>query len=83
MILLKSTHEAILASKDAQIAALKDEVAFLRLFIQPKGNKENIHLTTKANAVLEGRDEPIDVSSPPMTEDEIQTEAALILSGQY
>jgi hypothetical protein len=82
MLVLKSTHEALMKSKEAQIAALNSEVAFLRSMVQPSRQNE-FRISTEASAVLDGRDEAIDISEDDMTESDVQTEAALILSGQY
>jgi hypothetical protein len=88
VFLSRSSHAAVMAAKDEQIATLKSEVAFLRGVLAPAPRNPN--LAIEADAVLEGRQEQIEAapqpSSPkPHTEhmDTIRTEAALMLSGNY
>jgi hypothetical protein len=77
MFVLKSAHEALLIEKNERIKQLQDEVAFLRKMVQPSF-RDSFKITTEASAILEGRQEPIDVS-----EDEVQSEASRLLSGTY
>jgi hypothetical protein len=84
MFVLKSTHEALIAAKDAQIAALQDEVRFLRHMVQPKF-ADGFKINTEANALLDSRQDQIDLSDhvAPLHNDEISQEADRILNGTY
>jgi len=80
MIILKSTHEAMLALKDQQLAAARSEVEWLRNFVQPAHSRP-IYIAQEADAVLEGRhDVPLADQAPS---EEIAAEAARVLSGNY
>ena len=81
MLLLKSTHEALIKSKEAQIAALNSEVAFLRSMVQPSNilsTRNNIEM----NAILDGQDSQIqfEVSEE---DSNIADEASRVLAGNY
>ena len=77
MIVLKSTHEALLQSKDSQIRQLQEEISFLRSMVQPR-YANGFKVSTEASAVLEARQDPIEIE-----EDEITAEAERILAGTY
>lgn len=82
MLVLKAVHEALLKSKDAEIASLKDEVSWLRNFIQPpKAYGNAVHY--EADHVLEGRQ-----YEPPSNLDKerrelIEIEREQLLNGTY
>jgi len=78
MFISTRAHQAILQAKDAHIAHLKDEVSFLRRMVQP--GKLSTDSQIEADAVLEGRQDQI--PRDPKQE-AINTEAALLLSGNY
>jgi hypothetical protein len=80
MLLLKSTHEALMKLKDAQIAGLQDEVRFLRNMVQPS-NSRAIVIQAEADGVLEGRQDQYEAEDPRKVE--IDSEAARLLSGHY
>lgn len=81
MIVLKSTHEALLSAKDAQIAQLRAEISFLRGIVQPR-SFDSFKIQTEASAILDSRQDPIEVE-PSMSDDEIASERERILSGTY
>lgn len=78
MLVSKSSHLAMLAEKDAQIASLRDQVEFLRSIIQPK-NPRAIVVQEEADLVLEGRQTQVEVER----NEEIESEATRLLSGHY
>lgn len=83
MILLRSTHEALLKEKDHRIASLQDEVSWLRHFLQPQARSPYpLALTQEADAVLEGRQDTLGSSTSPDAE-AIIAERSRILSGSY
>jgi hypothetical protein len=82
MLMLKAVHEARLQTKDAEIARLRDEVTWLRNFIQPNRGLGNV-ISYEADSVLEGRQEP---PSEPLDVERaasIARERELLLSGNY
>jgi hypothetical protein len=82
MLVLKSTHEALLKLKDDQIAQLRNEVGFLRSMIQPPASEKSFFLQTEANAVLDGQQDQIDISETPESDDVIR-ERDRLLAGTY
>lgn len=86
MLILKSTHAAILAAKQAEVQALQDEVAWLRNFVQPVNKNRSFLISTEANAVLDGQQDQIDVSLTPEElerQHTVRRELDKILSGNY
>ena len=77
MIVLKKTHEALLAAKDEQIKALKDEIAFLRHYIQPRST--STVLIQEADAILGGEQS----AAPTAEELAVISERDRLLSGTY
>ena len=55
MIVLKSTHQALMELKDKQIADLHEQVRFLRSMVQPSSTIQLVN--DQANAILDGIDE--------------------------
>lgn len=79
MFLLRKTHEALVAAKDAQIKQLQDEVKWLRFFIQPERSlSPNVQL--EADLAIEGRQDQIQEDDAKAA---IDAEAARLLSGSY
>lgn len=84
MILLLSTHKALVSAKDAEIATLKDEVAFLRNMVQPSPRLQI--LPYQANSILDGNDStPSSPTDPDFSERQrvIEAEATNLLNGTY
>lgn len=78
--------KALIKAKDEQIATLKEEVAFLRNFIQPVNTQHATAIVAEANMAIEGRHE--DASPDPTLEElkkafEIESERNRLLSGTY
>lgn len=81
MLTLSSTHRAIVALKDSQIADLQEQVRFLREMVQPNARIQLV--SHQANAILDGHE---DMSIPaPLSpsQQQIAQEAADLLSGNY
>ncbi len=78
MLMLKSAHEALIKAKDAQIAALEDQVRFLRSIIQPN-NPRAIVIQEEADLVIEGRQTQVEVERTA----DIESEASRLLAGHY
>lgn len=81
MLMLKSTHEALLKIKDLEVAALRDEVKWLRNFIQPAQTRPLV-VTHEADAILEGRQDQLSPEQIRESE-EVLSERARLLSGTY
>ena len=84
MILLRSTHDAMLAEKDKTISVLLSEVSFLRNMVNPRQRDSNLQI--EADAVVEGRQEQIEAapaSPKDPRQDEVAAERARILGGNY
>lgn len=73
---------AVCAAKDETIASLKSEIEFLRLQVRPK-TEPSFEVELEANAVMDGRTDPIEVLENGQTQEEIDSEAQRILSGTY
>jgi hypothetical protein len=80
MFLFKSTHEAFLKIKESEIATLKDEIRWLRNFIQPAQTRPLV-VTHEADAILEGRQDQLQPEE--QVSDEVLRERDRLLSGQY
>jgi hypothetical protein len=72
----------VCAAKDAELKSLKDEIAFLRMLVQPKALPHTKWDNVEANAILSGHQEAIMVEDDELSEAE-QTERDKILSGNY
>lgn len=81
MLIFASTHKAMLALKDSQIADLQEQVRFLRDMVQPNSKIQLV--AHQANAILDGLD-VIDPSLEPSPHQKaIAQEAVDLLSGNY
>lgn len=78
MLISRASHEAVVKAKDEHIAALKQEIAFLRHLVQPRASVTDSQV--EADAVLEGRQDQIPADEQKAA---IDSEAARILSGSY
>lgn len=81
MFLLASTHKAILALKDSQIADLQEQIRFLRDMVQPNSRIQLV--SQQANAVLDGLESIPSDQAPSPHEQNIAQEAINLLSGNY
>jgi hypothetical protein len=79
MFLSRRSHADILAAKESQIAALRDEIKFLRHMVQPRYQPDTLQM--EADAVIGGNQEQIAPEAERKAE--IDSEAARILSGTY
>jgi hypothetical protein len=78
----RRSHDEVVASKEAAIAALKSEVQFLRNLVRPV--RMSIDLNHEANKILDGHQEPPSTSSSDSAEvREILSERDRLLSGTY
>lgn len=62
--------------------SLKDEIAFLRMLVQPRAMPGSKYTNIEANAILSGHQETIVVEDDDHSDDE-QVERDRILSGTY
>ncbi len=71
--------------KDKRIADLAEQVEFLRrLALPPRPDSASLPLVElEANAILNGSSDPILVDPTSQSQEEIDSEAARLLSGQY
>lgn len=84
MFLLKSTHKLILDSKEAEVRALREEIAWLRNFVQPVNKNKSFLLSTEANAVLDGHQEIITLDEESLQRsDDVIRERDRLLAGTY
>lgn len=82
MILLRSTHEALLKEKDLRIAGLQDEIGWLRHFLQPQARAAApVAAAQEADAVLEGRQDTLGTDTAGA--EAILSERSRLLSGTY
>ena len=79
MIVTKATHEAMLKEKDKHIAALKDEIQWLRNFVQPAHSRPLL-INYEADSVLNGGSDEVPA---PALSPEIALERDRILAGTY
>mgnify|MGYP006921361625 CR=1 FL=1 len=83
MLVTRSAHDALMKAKDEQIASLKEELSFLRNFIQPQRAARAVVIHAEADAAIEGRESPVEDPELERRAIEIINERERILSGNY